>query len=375
LRVLMTTDCVGGVWTYALELARALGRFDVHVMLATLGPPPDEMQRAQAQRLGNVQLEVSDYRLEWMEDPWTDVRDAGQWLLDLERQFRPNIVHLNGYAHGALPWRAPVVVVAHSCVLSWWMKVKGEAAPARWDHYRQQVTEGVKAADMIVAPTQPMLQAIQRLYGPVERAKVIHNGRNGRLFRPGRKEEFILAAGRLWDEAKNIAALEAVAGELGWPVCVAGDEAAEEKTRRQGEENGLVRLGRLCAPELAEWMSRASIYCLPARYEPFGLSALEAALSGCALVLGDIPSLREIWEEAAVYVPPDDRMALKEALQRLIADSKQCQAMACRARERAKLYTPQRMADGYFTTYAELNRPVIDWGALDVSWQAQPSVG
>ncbi len=32
---------------------------------------------------------------------------------------------------------------------------------------------------------------------------------------------------------------------------------------------------------------------LPARYEPFGLSVLEAALSGCALVLGDIPSLRE----------------------------------------------------------------------------------
>ena len=35
---------------------------------------------------------------------------------------------------------------------------------------------------------------------------------------------------------------------------------------------------------------------LPARYEPFGLSILEAALSGCALVLGDLPSLRELWD-------------------------------------------------------------------------------
>ena len=42
-------------------------------------------------------------------------------------------------------------------------------------------------------------------------------------------------------------------------------------------------------------MARASIYALPARYEPFGLSILEAALSGAALVLGDIPSLREVW--------------------------------------------------------------------------------
>ena len=33
-------------------------------------------------------------------------------------------------------------------------------------------------------------------------------------------------------------------------------------------------------------LSAASVYVLPAKYEPFGLSVLEAALSGCALVLG-----------------------------------------------------------------------------------------
>ena len=35
----------------------------------------------------------------------------------LERRLRPDVVHLNGYTHGALPWRAPVLVVGHSCVL------------------------------------------------------------------------------------------------------------------------------------------------------------------------------------------------------------------------------------------------------------------
>ena len=65
-------------------------------------------------------------------------------------------------------------------------------------------------------------------------------------------------------------------------------------------------LGPLAADELADWYGRAAIYALPARYEPFGLSALEAALSGCALVLSDIPSLREIWEDAAFFVSPND---------------------------------------------------------------------
>ena len=57
----------------------------------------------------------------------------------------------------------------------------------------------------------------------------------------------------------------------------------------------LEALGKLPAAEMKLWFAHAAIYCLPARYEPFGLSVLEAGLSGCALVLGDIPSLREIW--------------------------------------------------------------------------------
>ncbi|MEB3829625.1 glycosyltransferase [Phormidium sp. CCY1219] len=57
--------------------------------------------------------------------------------------------------------------------------------------------------------------------------------------------------------------------------------------------------------ELSHWYARAAIYAFPARYEPFGLSVLEAALSGCALVLGDIPRLREMWGDAAVFANPD----------------------------------------------------------------------
>ena len=73
-------------------------------------------------------------------------------------------------------------------------------------------------------------------------------------------------------------------------------------------------LGRLDERRWPSGWPRAAIYALPARYEPFGLSALEAALSGCALVLGDIPSLREVWGDAAVFVPPDDAGGLRDAL-------------------------------------------------------------
>ncbi|HLM75082.1 MAG TPA: glycosyltransferase family 4 protein, partial [Polyangiaceae bacterium] len=120
LSVLMTADAMGGVWTYAMELASELAARGVTVALATMGDRPTEAQVKRAKAIPGLTLFESEFKLEWMDDPWGDVARAGAWLLDLERRLRPDVVHLNGYCHGALPFRAPVVVVGHSCVLSWW---------------------------------------------------------------------------------------------------------------------------------------------------------------------------------------------------------------------------------------------------------------
>jgi glycosyltransferase involved in cell wall biosynthesis len=101
-------------------------------------------------------------------------------------------------------------------------------------------------------------------------------------------------------------------------------------------------------------MARASIYALPARYEPFGLSVLDAALSGCALVLGDIPSLREIWQDNAVFVPPDDEQALRRAIERLAHNDSQRQALSVAARVRAESFGAERMGRRYLDLYREL---------------------
>lgn len=352
MRVLMTGDTVGGVWNYALELTEALAPHGVQVTLATMGAPLTAAQRAETRRLPNLQIAESRYRLEWMDDPWADVEQAGVWLLDLAARLRPALVHLNGYAHAALPWRAPRLVVAHSCALSWWQAVRGTSPPATWDRYRQAVTDGLQAADHVIAPTQAMLHAVAQHYGPLRAAGVVPNARQAGAFRPGPKEPLILAVGRLWDEAKNIGLLATVAPRLAWPVYVAGDS--------RHPDGGVAALpnvhllGRLAVDEIAPWFGRAAIYALPARYEPFGLSVLEAALAGCALVLGDIPSLRELWDGAALFVPPTDPAAWASALQGLIAAPDQRNALGQCARQRALSFTPARMAAGYLAVYARL---------------------
>jgi glycogen synthase len=350
-RVLMTTDTIGGVWTYSLELARVLCEQGIEVALATMGDPLTSGQRREAARIPKLGIFESTYKLEWMQEPWDDVREAGQWLLELEGNLHPDIVHLNNYAFGALPFSAPKLVVAHSEVIAWWRAVKGEEAPAGWNQYRDVVRAGLRSADLVVAPSTCALTDVIHHYGPLRVTEVVPNGREI-SFRHVPKEPFIFSSGRLWDEAKNISTLAAVAGELAWPVHVAGD--TQEPGGKSFSFANVRLLGRLNPSQMAEQFERASIYCLPVRYEPFGLSGLEAALAGCALVLGDIPSQREIWRDTAVFVPPNDATALRNALQQLIADAPRRRELAERAHMRALEFTTLRMASSYLALYSEL---------------------
>ena len=353
-RVLMTADTIGGVWSYALELAQALSDHGVEVALATMGGAPSPFQRAQARRISNLQVYESTYKLEWMENPWADVERAGDWLLALENDLNPDVIHLNGYAHGHLPWNAPHLVAGHSCVLSWWKAVKGEEAPPEWAQYRRHITRGLRAADFVVAPSRAMLNELRDYYGPLHACAVAPNARRRDRYRAASKEAFVLAAGRLWDEAKNISLLCRVAPAIQWPILVAGEDEHPGGGRKSLDR--VHTLGLLNETQLADYYARAAIYCSPARYEPFGLSILEAALSGCALVLADIPSLRENWNDAAAFVKPDDADGFAVRLRELALDAGSRASLANAALARAGWFTSERMAYGYMAIYGKLVR-------------------
>ncbi|HLL23427.1 MAG TPA: glycosyltransferase family 4 protein, partial [Kofleriaceae bacterium] len=211
--VLMTADTVGGVWTYALELVRGLAAHDVHVTLATMGAALSPAQARAARGLPNLDIVESTYALEWMADPWRDVDTASDWLLEIARRIEPDLVHVNGYAHAALPFGVPVVCVAHSCVVTWFRAVRGSEPGTEWDTYRTRVRNGLLAADEVVAPTAAILRDIMAAYRIPADGRVISNGRT---VDPPRheKQHLVLAAGRLWDEAKGISTLAAAAPML-----------------------------------------------------------------------------------------------------------------------------------------------------------------
>jgi glycosyltransferase involved in cell wall biosynthesis len=161
-----------------------------------------------------------------------------------------------------------------------------------------------------------------------------------------------MAAGRIWDAAKNLRLLDDIAPLVPWPIEIAGEVVHPEQ--------GAIRLrharqlGVLAPSELRSRLERAAIFAAPALYEPFGFGILEAAAAGCALVLGDIASLRENWESAAIFLPSTDGGRWQAALGRLIEDRDERERLATAARARAERFTLARTAGRYRAVYREL---------------------
>ena len=177
------------------------------------------------------------------------------------------------------------------------------------DTYRALVTSGLAGADAIVAPTQAMLHDFESGFGSQPNMQVIANGRSVPV-PPGNKRLQAVTAGRVWDEAKGMAVLEDLLCAM--PVFVAGETAHSDVTYDAARLRRRTLLGPLTEKQTLALFAESAIYLVTSIYEPFGLSAVEAAQCGCAVIARDIPSQREVWADAATYF--HDAESLCEAL-------------------------------------------------------------
>ncbi|UUP16763.1 glycosyltransferase family 4 protein [Nitratireductor thuwali] len=349
-RLLMTVDAVGGIWRYAMELARALVHHDIAIYFAGLGPPPSREQVVEAEGLGT--LLWLDQPLDWMAHDAAALEGIPAAIGGLVEDQDIDLVHLNVPSQAArLDVRVPTVAVSHSCVASWWRTVRGTGLPEEWAWQEKSVREGFSRADAIVAPSGAHAHLLTKCYGPLPGLEVVHNGISSVLHRRD-KEPFAFAAGRWWDEGKNGRIFNEVAARLDWPLVLAGSATGPsgEAAGYEGET-----LGELPHSRVIDFMQCAGIVVSPSLYEPFGLAALEGARAGAALALADIPVYRELWQDAAVFFDPRDGSSLHEALTRLISDPGLRSELGERALASSRRYSPHLQAEKMVEIYRSLS--------------------
>lgn len=361
MHVLMTADTIGGVWTYTRELVTQLSRRGVRVTLVSFGDIPSAQQTQWMDALEGFTYHPTPFRLEWMQDAQEDLNDSAELLRSIIEETKPDLLHSNQFFYGALDYNIPKLVVAHSDVVSWWVSVHGAEPPeSDWiRQYRENVTGGLSAADVVVAPSRWMLEQTFRYVQP-KRPTVIYNGRDPNLFIPHvSKEQYAASVGRLWDGGKQATLL--LHDDLPLKVVLVGSargpEGSSVPSMRSLEKSlsALEMRGPQSEAQLRQLFARACMYIATSRYEPFGLAPLEAALSRCAIVANDIPSFREVWGDAAIYFEANNSHALMDAIQQLASNPTRRSEYAARALERArKQFNSNRMAEDYLELYRTL---------------------
>ncbi len=354
LRVFMTADCVGGIWPYALDLARGLAALRVEVTLALLGPAPGARQLVEAAGVAGLRLLTTGLPLDWTAPDAASVHTASVQLGVLARRAGADIVHLNNPAFAASGnLDSPLLIVCHSCVATWWAATKDGALPAdlAWRHDLTGIA--YRRADRLAAPTEAFAATTAAAYRLAAPPRVIHNGRAPvAATAPGPAGAFAFTAGRLWDAGKNLAALDRAAARLRVPFLAAGPVQGPDGARISLSHLRL--LGRLESGGVASHLASRPVFASAARYEPFGLAVLEAAQAGCALVLSDIPAFHEIWGDAACYVAPDDDAGFADAIGRLLRDPSLRQRRGLAAQARGARYTVDAMVAGTTALYREM---------------------
>lgn len=365
MHILITADTVGGVWTYCRELVAGLLRRGERITLVSFGdlPSPAQtewMDHMPAEERRRLVYYPTAFKLEWMQDSDADMKKADDFLLGVIRETGPDILHFNQYYFGAIRCDLPRMVVAHSDVVSWWTGVYGHEPPeSSWiGWYRDLVGRGLSEATAVIAPSQWMLDQIELHYGEPHKGWVVYNGRTPGLFNPYLvKQDLILCVGRLWDAGKNVGLL--LRQEMPAPVAIVGAErepgahSPEQFPTRQ--RAGLRLLPQQNERQMAQIFAHASIYAAVSQYEPFGLAPVEAALSRCALVASDIPSLRELWGDAALFFRNDDVHDLRSAMEMLVRDPALRNGYAELAyRHAVKKFSAARMVEEYLDIYRAL---------------------
>lgn len=354
-RVLITTDAVGGVWTYSVTLGQSLRSCGVEVTLAVLGPSPSADQIDTA---SGLKIIWTDAALDWQADSSDMVAEAAGVIAELVKSTRCELLQLHSPAYLAFgTFAAPTVAMMHSCVGTWWSAVRGGPMPSSLAWRSVLVKTGLANADAVVAPTHSFAQAVAEFYrvsSPIVVANALAPpaGEPDCSHLPAATGPFAFMAGRLWDEGKDVRTLNEAASLIDMAVVAAGATGRDVDGALAFPHLRLP--GALSARQMRGMFARQPIFISTAVYEPFGLTVLEAADAGCALVLTDIPTFRELWDGAAVFYPPRDAQKLAQALDDLRRAPLRRLELARGAKLRSAPFSAQAQAQQMLALYGAL---------------------
>jgi glycosyltransferase involved in cell wall biosynthesis len=253
------------------------------------------------------------------------------------------------------------------------LKVPWAVRPDSAVALRERLERTLFEADLLLTPSEAVRRELIGIGVAPDRVRAIHHGTGvlseaaPALLPPRTPARYALHVGTV-EPRKNVPALLAawrrlrakgidppplvLCGGFGWK-----SEEVRQEIATAEREGWVVHLGYVGAGELAALYAGAELVALPSFYEGFGLPAIEALSAGAPLVASDLPVLREVAGDAALYAPPDRPDLWAERMGTLLADGDLREELRRKGRERARLFDWGRSAEETARAFWEAAHP------------------
>ena len=313
-------DGFGGAERSLYDLAAGLDRIKVDMQFFFLSGVPGYFAE-QIEKLGYKTV-FSNWR--------NGLSIEGRWRLikDL-RLYNPDIVH----DHLVPPLTRPVVRLGIDCTIvctehgtaiqrarverKWWRKIL-----ERFDFL---------FCNLILANSKASYKALRHVYKIIpEKIKVVYLGINLTNLKPGKTKADYLKKfrigylGRINNKHKGVDCLPNIAKklcekwELPFEFVVAGDGPDRIKTENFCHELGVAHFFHFYGwvQDVKSFLAQLNVLIIPSRFEPLGLTALEALAMNIPVIASNVGGLHEILDgcPCAILVPPDNIKAMAKAV-------------------------------------------------------------
>lgn len=320
----------------------------------------DGVEQAMLARRGSrLSREARALGLETVEVPWRAGLDP-RAVAGIARRVRGrDLVH----AHSSHALQAAVLALAASGAPA------GLVAARRLD-YRLSSPSVWRRADLVLAVSTAVARVLEDCGLEPGRVRVVHDGVDPAELRPplegrlrsaagaGPGETLVGAVGALVghkDHRTLVRAAARLAAERpDVRFVVAGEGPLRDELEAEVRERGLE--GRIALPGHVENVARSlgdlDLFVMPSREEGLGTAALEAMAAGVPTVVTRAGGLADVAGDALPSVPPEDPVALAEAVGRLLDDPEALRATASAGRRRVEeRFTAARMTEKTLAAY------------------------
>ncbi|MCK9746253.1 glycosyltransferase family 4 protein [Pseudomonas syringae pv. syringae] len=355
-------DTTGGIEQVIFQLAQGCRALDVESQVLTLSPSPSP-----------ARLQVADHQVTRVKENF-NLASTG-FSASVFSQFREmaaeaDLVHfhfpwpLMDLVHFATRHGRPTVLSYHSDIIKQRTLLK---------LYSPLMNQFLKRMDRILVASPNYLQTSETLKPFADRTVVVPYGLDQSAYSvvPAQKRsewqqrvpgKFFLFVGVLRYYKGLHTLLSALEG-VDYPVVILGGGPQEAELKEQAEKlqlRNVLFLGRLDDEDKACLLQMCYALVFPShlRSEAFGISLLEASMYGKPMIsceIGTGTTYVNIDEETGLAVPPENPLALREAMRRLWEDPQQATRFGENALARFhEVFTAEKMCASTVQVYQSL---------------------